>query len=198
MPNLVATVGDPLANSFETLDEADEYFLGRVPLPVPWQPADDTNIPSLIMAGRILNLMAVARRTLYTPQIPNAKPYYMTSRAWTGTLSSLYADTQSMAWPREQMRDNLGRIIPNDIIPIEVKWAQSELAGQLRGDDRTLDLDQVVQGVKGFKAGPVEFTFLDVIQGRVLPDAVINLLVPSWLTDEVITYATQRLIFEAI
>jgi hypothetical protein len=33
--------------------------------------------------------------------------------------------------------------------------------------------------------------FREMVESSVLPDAVVNLLVPSWLTDEVITPAVR-------
>jgi hypothetical protein len=37
-----------------------------------------------------------------------------------------------------------------------------------------------------------------MIQSQVLPDAVQMLLVPSWLTDEIVSYAVRMPIFEAV
>jgi hypothetical protein len=95
------------------------------------------------------------------------------------------------------MFNSLGYEISSTSIPQELVDATCELAGQLGNTDRTLDNDIAVQGITSVKAGSVALTFKENIQAQVLPEAVINLLVPSWLTDEQVTYATQSLIFEA-
>lgn len=74
------------------------------------------------------------------------------------------------------------------IIPQALKDAQSELAGQLLISDTTLDNSVSVQGLTSVKAGSVALTFKENIAAHVLPDAVMNLLPPGWLTDEIISY----------
>jgi hypothetical protein len=70
------------------------------------------------------------------------------------------------------------------VIPIELKWAESELAGQLKKADRTLDNDIIVQGITSLRAGSVHLSFKDNIQPQVLPDAVVNMLPASWFEEE--------------
>lgn len=79
-----------------------------------------------------------------------------------------------------------GTIGSMTFIPQALKDALSELAGQLGNADRTLDNDVVVQGLTSIRAGSVSLTFKDIIESRVLPDAVWNLMPPSWFTDELI------------
>ena len=69
-------------------------------------------------------------------------------------------------------------------IPQELKNAEAELAGQLLGADRTLDNDVIVQGISSLRAGSVSMSFNKDIIAQVLPDAVMNLLPQSWLTEE--------------
>lgn len=186
------TVGGVNANSWAAVAEADAYFAARVPLSTPW--VDMTDKTALLaMATRVLSAMSVARKTLRFDS--NGRPYYYTSRKWTGEIATV---TQALAWPRIGMFDRLGRAIAENVNPQELKEAQIELAGQLGLSDRTLDNDVAVQGITSVKAGSVAVTFKENIQAQVLPDAVLNLIPPSWLTDEIISYAINRPIFETV
>lgn len=186
---IIATPGASDANSYATEDEVNAYFAARLPLVPPWEDADDPTAV-MAMAARLLDSMSVARRVLRFDGRggPNKRPYYVTSRAWTGAVAT---GTQSMAWPRVGMHDRLGRALADDAVPQELKDAQAELAGQLLISDTTLDNAVAVGGITMVKAGSVEIKFKEVIESHVLPDAVMNLLVPSWLTDEVVAAATR-------
>ncbi len=76
-------------------------------------------------------------------------------------------------------------------IPQALKDAESELAGQLLIADTTLDNAVLYGGITSVKAGSVAVSFKEAIQAHVLPDAVLNLMPPSWLTDELIEGALQ-------
>jgi DnaT-like ssDNA binding protein len=190
---IIATPGASDANSFCTLAEANAYFDTRLPLDPPWVTSGDTSARLLIMATRILCSMVVARKTIRYDS--RGVPYYYTSRAWTGTIDS---DTQALAWGRKGMFDRYSRPMTDGIIPQDLKDAESELAGQLAIADRTLDNDIVTQGITSIKAGSVALTFKDIVEAHVLPDAVINLMPPSWMTDEIIDYGVNPMIFQAI
>lgn len=181
------------ANSFISLAEYAYYHERRLPLDPPVVTTGDVAARNVIMATRVLSAMAVARKTLRWDS--NGKPFYYVSRAWTGEIAT---STQSLAWGRTGMYDRLGRLIPPNVIPQELKDATAELAGQLGNTDRTLDNDISVQGITSIKAGSVALTFKDMIQSQVLPDAVQMLLVPSWLTNEIVSYAVHVPIFEAV
>lgn len=186
MVTIIATPGAANANSYETELEANDYFDARLPLVPPWDDADDPTA-ALAMATRVLDSMSVARRTLRKGCDCNI---YYTSRRWTGTPATT---TQRLAWPRTGMYDANGNAIPSDVIPQALKDAQSELAGQLVIADTTLDNAVGVGGIKSVKAGSVAVTFKDDIAAHVLPDAVMNLLPPSWFTDELVEPAMQAL-----
>lgn len=79
------------------------------------------------------------------------------------------------------------------IIPQALKDAESEFAGQLLAEDRSLDNSVIVQGVTSVKAGSVAITFKNNIVPQVLPDAVINLMPQSWMTDELYVLANPAL-----
>jgi len=177
---IVATPGSAIANSYETLAEAQAYFESRLPL-AGWDDADSQDV-LLAMATRVLDMLARPHKKLRRIGDTN---FYITSRQWTGAPTS---STQRLAWPRTGMFDGNGNAIPSDVIPQALKDAQSELAGQLGTTDTTLDNFVSVSGITSIKAGSVALTFKDMIDAHVLPDAVLNLLPPSWFTDELITY----------
>jgi hypothetical protein len=78
-------------------------------------------------------------------------------------------------------------------IPQALKDAESELAGQLIMADTTLDNAVSVAGITSVKAGSVAVTFKDDIAAHVLPDAVLNLMPPGWLTNELVEPALPAL-----
>lgn len=191
---VIATPGAVDANSFVTLAEYAYYHERRIPLDPPVTTSGDTAARSVIMATRILSRMVALKRTLRWDRA--GKPYYYTSRTWTGAVAT---STQVLAWPRTGMYDRFGREIADDTIPADLKDATSELGGQLESlADRTLDNDVAAQGITRIKAGSVELEFKDLIEAQILPDAVLSLLAPSWLTDEQVSYQTRQLVFEAV
>lgn len=176
-----ATVGGINANSYETEAEADSYFDARLPLVPPWSAAADPTA-ALAMATRTLDANVRAVR-MFVPATSTQQAFWRTTRGWTGAPAT---STQRLAWPRTGMYDMNGNAIPSNVIPQALKDAESELAGILIANDRTLDSDVTVQGVTSIRAGSVALTFKDYIEHRVLPDAVWALMPPSWFTDEVI------------
>lgn len=172
---LDATVAGIVANSYETVAEAQAYFDGRLPL-AGWDNADSQAV-LLVMGTRVLDALAQPFKTF----MPGPVPYYRVRRQWTGAPATT---TQKLAWPRVGMLDHNGNVIASNVIPQALKDALSELAGQLGNADRTLDNDVIVQGLSSVKAGSVSLSFKDGITPQVIPDAVYNLMPQSWLTDE--------------
>ncbi len=180
---LISTPGAPDANTLVSLDRANYYFARRIPLPTPWVTSGDLPATLLIMSTRVLSSLTVKRRTLKWD--PNGKPYYYQSRYWLGEVT--FAN-QSLPFPRN------GELT----IPESIEFATAELAGQLQISDRTLDNDISVQGITGITAGPVSLEFKEMIESKALPDAVMNLIPPLYLSDEEIDYAIYSLYIEAI
>lgn len=184
---LVATPGAANANSYPTLEEATAYFEGRSTVQE-WEDADSKEA-LLVMATRAIDmLLAPGGRTL----ISGASPYFRVRPHWTGAPATA---AQALAWPRIGMTNRNGFPIAENIVPQELKDAVSEFAGQLSKADRTLDNSVAVQGITSVKAGSVAVTFKNdgILTTKVIPDAVLFLLVPSWMTDEVIegAYSAQ-------
>ncbi len=181
------------ANSFISLAEYAYYHERRLPLDPPVIVTGDIATRNVIMATRVLSAMIQPRKTLRWDK--EGKPYYYTSRTWTGTIAT---NTQALAWGREGMFDSLGRAILSTVIPQELKDVTAELAGQLGNSDRTLDSDIAVQGITSIKAGSVALTFKEMVQAQVLPDMVLNLMPVSWLTDEIVSYGVRNVLFEVV
>lgn len=179
-PTIVATSGAVNANSYCTLAEAQAYFDARLPLSG-WDNAADQNV-LLLMATRLMERFANSARML-VPASGGVPAYYRTARHWTGAPATT---TQKLSWPRTGMYTNTGVLIPSDVIPDELKQAEAEFGGQLGLSDRTLDNDVIIQGLTSVRAGSVALTFKDQIFKQTIPDAVLDLLLPGWLTDELI------------
>lgn len=184
-----ATPGGPAANSYATEAEATAYFAARAPLATTWTDVTDKTA-LLAMATRLLDQLATAHKVLRLDKRggPKGYPYYVTTRRWTGAVAT---DDQALAWPRTGMRDRLGRVVPANVVPHELKEAQLELAGHLAQSDITLDNEAEVQGIASVRAGSVEVRFRELFESRTLPGGVMALLPSSWLTDEVVTPAVR-------
>jgi hypothetical protein len=178
MATIDATVAGPAANSYETVAEAQAYFDTRLPVAA-WDSGDQEVL--LIMATRTINANLRAHTEIF---FQNGVAYRRTHRTWTGAPATT---TQKLAWPRTGMFDANGNAIPSNVIPQDLKDAESEMAGQLGTSDRTLDNDVIVQGLTSVRAGSVALTFKEFIETKVLPDAVWALMPSSWFTEEFIT-----------
>jgi hypothetical protein len=178
-PTIVATPGATNANSYLTQAEGQTYFDSRLPV-AGWDDGDQVVL--LIMATRVLNALARPFRWL-VPAQDGVAAHYRTRRQWTGLPAS---STQKLAWPRTGMYDGNGNVIASTAIHQDLKEATAELAGQLGNADRTLDNDVQAQGVTSVRAGSVALTFKDMIESKVIPDAVWDLMPPSWFTDELV------------
>lgn len=183
MATIDATVGGANANSYETHAEANVFFDARIPVTPAWVASGQEAY--LITATRLIENTLSGRKTLY---VQNGVAYYRVARAWTGAPASA---TQRLAWPRVGMFDKNGNAIPSNVIPQDLKDAESEFAGQLKKGDRSLDNDVIVQGLTSLRAGSVALSFKDAITAQVMPDAVLNMMPDSWYTDEVYIMADQ-------
>jgi hypothetical protein len=170
---LIATPADPSANSFLTLEEAVAYFAGR-----PFSDAFTGEESTLIWATSQLNVLC-----------------------WTGSATT---QTQALTWPRTGMVNRNGGPIDPMIIPQELKNATAELALVLSTGDPTGQLQALGQGLSRMTAGPVTFEWdkelllKSLEKGSYLPQAVTNLLVPSWLCVNVSAAESGTPLFEVV
>lgn len=167
---VIATPGASNANSFQTVAEIDEYYAGRVPESVrdEWLDADSSDkAAAAVMATRWMTALI----------------------SWNGFPTSL---DQPLPWPRNSMETRNGwSWVDNDIIPLEIKIAHAEFSRILLKADRLEESDVVKEGIIGLKAGPVSLTFRDNLytQPQVIPQFVLDFLVPSWI-DQVYSQLT--------
>ena len=176
-PTITATPGAANANSYLTVAEADAYHESHLYSEV-WDDADaDQKIKALIMATRLLDAFYSWSGSSLTQRQSSRLPAYA-YYTWTGDAAD---GTQGLCWPRTGMVNRNGYDIPETEIPQALKEATAEFAKQLIVSDRTADNDIDVQGITSVKAGSVSLTFKDMIESKVIPDAVQWLLVPSWI-----------------
>ena len=103
------------ANSYQTLQEADNYFATRLYADV-WSAASSSiKEQALIWAARILD----------------------TNIEWDGVRQT---ETQALEWPRMNVTDRNRWIIRINVIPKQVKWAQAELAQLLMVENRMVEI----------------------------------------------------------
>jgi hypothetical protein len=127
------TVGGATANTYATQAEGVDYALGRPYFELFEAATDDERNRALVRAAQLLDL--------------NVK--------WHGAPSS---EVQALQWPRIGAVGRGGYSITSNIIPIEVKHAQIELANALLSVDITIG-DQSTAGIKSVKAGSVAVQF---------------------------------------
>lgn len=178
---LVATPGALTANSYATVGEAQAYFDTRVEV-AGWEDADNQSI-LLMMATRTIDALLSPRR-MFMPPVGGRSGYYVNRPTWTGARPA--TNLSKLAWPRSGMYDRNGVALSELLIPQELKDAVAEMAGALGTKDVTLDNEVVVQGITNIKAGPVSLSFAEgaAMLSKVLPESVLDLLVPSWLTEQ--------------
>lgn len=186
---VIATPGDPTANSYETVVEFQNYLATRLNVPSTIDSGDTDALGiALITATRVMNSVTSGRKQLVTPT--GRAPYYRVDPSWTGLVASA---TQALAWPRSGMFDQYGTEIGHSTIPQGVKDCLSELAIALMVSDRTANLDAVDQGLKSMGVGSIRLEFKDDFKLQVLPNAALACLLPGWLNPEQYQPAMQAL-----
>ena len=178
---IVSTPDATDANSFASRDEINAILAERIPFDPPWETTGDEAARKIITARYLIEREFSGRKRLVREK--GKAPYYIIGRAWTGEIAS---DTQALSWGRIGMLDRYGRAIPDGDIPWDLKVAQAEVAGQLH-TDRSIDNDIIIQGITKIKAGPVELGFrddMDFSSSYALPQAVFDIIPPSWYTEE--------------
>lgn len=192
-PVLIATPGAPDANSFGTLAEANTYFDNRLAMDPPWATSGADSDRLLIMATRLISRLSQPHKRLVREK--GQEPYYVVSRYLVGQPTTL---TQALPFPRIGLRDSLGRDVPVDAIPQELKEATFELAGLLKKGDRTLENDVSAQGISSVKAGSVSVSFSpEGPKQEVIPASVLDLMPPWWFIEET-TEPVNRFMFDVI
>lgn len=153
---LNAQPGDPAANSYCTVDEADQYAADN-----PWASAwasytADQKTQALLLATELIDERFV----------------------FIGRSTSVH---QKLAWPRWGTRFVTGYIIPSNVIPDALKKATAEYARQLLVSNRTADNDVETQGIKMIGVGSTQVVFTGNTVAKPVPDAVTSKLA-AWGT----------------
>ncbi len=166
---LIVTPGAANADSYATLAEAEIYFTNSIYASA-WDAASDSAKEwALITATRMLDAMP---------------------RAWTG--SAAVAAIQALGWPRSGMLNRNDYAIAITIVPQELKNAQSEYAGQLISENLSETDSVAAKGIIEIKAASVGLKYKTDVKNAdarenallaMVPDAVIMLLVDSWLVE---------------
>lgn len=189
-PPINSNPGDPAANSYVTLAEANVYQTTRLFNTV-WNAASDDD---------------------KTSAIEDATRRIDASFEWLGMAA---AQTQRLCWPRVGMLNRNNFAIDPTTIPNELKDATCEMARQLLASDRFADNDAAKLGLLNLRAGSVGLGFKNFEGGnnvdtrnadirrqskdleyvaKGVPDAVRNLLVNGWYRENVLS---QPLVFMA-
>lgn len=169
---LDATVGGANANSFMTRARADALAADMLYI-AGWTAASSAQKDQALVSA--------------TQQITAVT-------CWTGGVAT---GTQALPWPRTGMVNRNGAAIANDVIPLELEMATLAAANLLLTSGANIpgENEAAVQGLDRVKAGPIEVAFKDDIMPApyrehpaapyehwsVLPVAVLQWLVPSWL-----------------
>lgn len=139
-----------LANSYLDVAEATQILTDTVGNESWFTLTDSVKLASLIQASQLLD----------------------SNFDWIGELSS---DVQTLRWPRKNAFDRDGRLIPDNIIPNDVKYATAYYAVSLT---KSKGINSVPNNVESLKVGPIALTFdsNDSINEQLVPRFIISLL----------------------
>lgn len=148
---IIVTPGGSDSNSYATLAEANAYHSTRLHNSA-WTNANDTTKEAALLW---------ATRTLDS------------NMCWKGRKAT---EEQALDWPRYAVYDKDGYYIDSDVIPQQVKDAQSELAFLLIEKDRIVANECPTPGVDSLKVGSLSFSFNDKKRTNALSNSVVSLV----------------------
>jgi hypothetical protein len=159
MCTVVATPGALDANSYVTLTEADAYMETRLHATTWPALTEDDKCRACLWATRLLDAWV----------------------EWDGRPATY---TQRLAWPRWGLLTVTDEVIPETVLPDNLKAATVELAWSLTAGDVTATPDPVTGGLTAVTAGPVSLEFVgpsarQPVGDRIIPDAVWG-LIQTW------------------
>lgn len=154
---LITTAGAADANAYCSVAFADQYQLDRPPVGTTWSSATaDQKSQAILWATKLMDSLW----------------------CWEGYATDA---VQVLAWPRQGiLQRNEWAYVPFNEIPIELQQATAEYARQLLVSDLMGNSDIETLKIRSMKAGPVAFEFGEGVVAKVVPDAVFNLIPPSW------------------
>jgi hypothetical protein len=168
MAELVPEDGTGLANanSYGSLAEADDYFTSHPYYSDAWFEFGEPERKNLLIRA------AMEMNTLVR---------------WRGYITNV---GQGLPWPRSLVYDNEGRLIADNVVPTQVKYAQFEMAMFLgRGDPYAASSSE---GVDRLKIDVIELEFSSSKITTPLPAPALLLL--SGLGDYALGRSVQRVL----
>lgn len=138
------------ANSYASLDEADDYLIANIHVYPRWTALTDENKESLLaFASRVLD-----QRT-----------------TWLGEKA---VAGSGLRWPRTGLTDRDGNDIPATVIPPAVKAATIEIAASMISGDRTTERGS--DGLKELQVDVIRFVFDEAYRLPALPSSIQYIL----------------------
>jgi len=143
-------MADPDANSYVTVEYADDYIETNIHSSTEWLAlSDGTKERLLVRASKILDVRV----------------------AWEGERVD---QDSGLRWPRSGVYDRDGFLIAEDSIPVALMDAVAEFASYLMGSDWTAPSSN--NGFKEIQVGPIEIKFDHEYRQIAIPDTVTMLL----------------------
>lgn len=142
--------GDPDANSYTTVEFADDYIATNAFASATWLALDTDEKEKLLV-----------RVSKYLDRIVK----------WNGEKVH---EESGLRWPREGVYDADGFEIPDDIIPIVLQEAVAELATHFMTDDWSAP--QSTRGLKEIQVDVIELKYDSDITRGSLPDYLVQML----------------------
>ncbi len=134
------------ANSYVSLDEADDYLIANIHIYPAWSALTDENKESLLaFASRVLD-----QRT-----------------SWLGEKT---VATSALRWPRTGCQDRDGNDIAANVVPAAVKAATIEMAAALIAADRTVERGS--DGLKELQVDVIRFVFDETYRLPAIPSNI--------------------------
>ncbi len=146
---IIVTPGGTDSNSYATLAEANTFHTERLHNAAWTSASDATKEAAMIWATLLID----------------------SNILWHGIRAT---EEQALDWPRYGMYDKDGYSVDSDIVPKQVKDAESELAFLLIVEDRTLSNDPKNAGVKKADVGSLSLEMSDVYKKAVLSPSVVT------------------------
>lgn len=147
---IIVTPGGSDSNSYATLAEANAYHETRLHNAAWTDASDATKEAALLWATRELD----------------------SNMCWNGIRAT---EEQALDWPQYGQSDKDGYYIDSDIVPDQVKNAQSELAFLLIEEDRTV-ADDPCCGAQEAKAGTLSIKFDKTDRKGTISDSTLALI----------------------
>jgi len=163
---IIATPKGTTSNSYCDLDYADAYH-EAFSYPEAWEDAgeDDKN-RALVTATRLLDTwfewfgeVTTLTQALLWPR--------------RGVLKPGISETQPVSLAANDWHEPFGVLLDQDVVPIIIQNATSEMARTLLEGNRNSDSDIETQGIEFIKAGPVELKFKGGVTAKPIPDSVM-------------------------